>query len=168
MCPSNLNWNNWNCHTCVAYCLLGLVLLYKACQSLAKLYVNFDYILCCGYSPFHMHGLEVGAQRAIVASGDRYVLTVKHLRIALSGRLGWQLDKCKVLIVHKLLAQYVATQHAQIVLTSLRHSIVAKHCLQIHANMRVGFQPFFIIIHYSILSGKASASHEGPSAQPRK
>ena len=48
MCPPNLNWNNWNCHTCVADCLLGLVLLYKACQSLAKLYVHFDYILCCG------------------------------------------------------------------------------------------------------------------------
>ena len=29
MCPPNLNWNNWNCHTCVADCLLGLVLLYK-------------------------------------------------------------------------------------------------------------------------------------------
>ena len=115
-----------------------------------------------------MHGLKVGAQCAIVTSGNRYALTVEHLRIVLNRRLGWHLNECKVLIVQKLLAQYIAAQHAHIVLTSLRLLILAKQCLQIHANMRVRFQTFLIYIHDSILSGKASASHEGPSAQPRK
>ena len=115
-----------------------------------------------------MHRLEVGTQSAIVASGDRDVSAIVHLGIALNRRHGWQLNECEVIVVQKLLAQYVAAQHAQIVLTSLRLSILAKHCLQIHAKMRVRFQTFLIIIHDCILSGKASVSHEGPSAQPRK
>lgn len=109
-----------------------------------------------------MHRLKVRALRAIIASGNRYALTVEHLRIVLNRRLWWHLNECKVLVVQKLIALHIAAQHAHIVLTSLRLSILAKQCFQIHANIRVRFQTFLIYIHDSILSGKASASHEGP------
>ena len=101
-----------------------------------------------------MHGLEVGAQRSIIASGDRYVLAIIHLRIVLNGRLGWHFDECEVLVIQKLLTQYVTAQHTQIVLTSLRLSILAKQCFQIHANVRVA-----ILFHFSYDEIKIALLH---------
>ena len=133
---------------------IGLAFLYKATQTLAKFHVHLVNISRQGEPAADMHRLKVRSVRAIIASGNRYALTVEHLRIVLNRRLWWHLNECKVLIVQKLIALHIAAQHTHIVLTSLRLSILAKQCFQIHANVRVA-----ILFHFSYDEIKIALLH---------
>ena len=67
------------------FVLGGYSVLYKASERLPEFVTHAYGVAVYAEPSSHLHGLEVGAQRAVVLAGDGDILPAEHMRISLSG-----------------------------------------------------------------------------------
>ena len=92
--------------------------LYEAKERRAKFVVNSEGILLYREALARRHRSEVRAEFSVILAGNRDILAVEHMQIALCTLLRLGLDEREVLLVTEFLTNLVTSQYSLIVLTS--------------------------------------------------